>query len=502
MLKLADYRSNAKGLPDLLPYAALVAPGVVLNKDGSFLAAWSISGQDTAGSTPEELAWVSRQVSNGVRMLGAGWMLHVDAIRSPHQAYPPPESGFFPDPVTRLIDDERRAFFGSGFCYKTEAVLSVTFKPDLKTTQMAQSIRSGAADSSMTRALHEFTHTLAELEDLLSSVLRMERLGECEDEHGTLFSSLLSHLQRCLTGEEYPIRVPATPMYLDALLGGVDVIGGLQLQVGDQYLSVLSLDGLPHESWPSMLAALDGLPLSYRYSTRFICLDQMDGTKEINMYRKGWQQQMFRFLDMFLNNPNARVNRDAQMMRDDAEEALLEVQSGLVGIGYLSACIVLLHEDLEQLKAQAREFRRVVQTLGFGCRIETINALEAWLGSHPGNGYANVRRPVINTLNLADLLPLATTWTGSQFCPCPFYPPRSRPLAVLTTDGSTPFWLNLHTGDLGHTFVVGPTGSGKSTLLGLITAQFRGYPAAQIAAFDKGMSLYPLCLGEIGRAHV
>ncbi len=498
MLKLADYRSSAKGLPDLLPYAALVAPGVVLNKDGSFLATWSISGQDTAGSTPEELAWVSRQVSNGIRMLDTGWMLHVDAIRSPHQAYPPPESGFFPDPVTRLIDDERRAFFGSGSCYKTEAVLTVTFKPDLKATQMAQSVRSGATDSSMTRALHEFTHTLAELEDLLSSVLRMERLGEVENEEGILFSPLLSHLQRCLTGEEYPIRVPATPMYLDALLGGVDVIGGLQPRVGDQFLSVLALDGLPHESWPSMLAALDSLPLAYRYSTRFICLDQMDGTKEINMYRKGWQQQMFRFLDMFMNNPNARVNRDAQMMRDDAEEALLEVQSGLVGIGYLSACIVLLHENLEQLKAQAREFRRVVQTLGFGCRIETINALEAWLGSHPGNGYANVRRPVINTLNLADLLPLATTWTGSQFCPCPFYPLRSRTLAVLTTDGSTPFWLNLHSGDLGHTFVVGPTGSGKSTLLGLITAQFRGYPAALIAAFDKGMSLYPLCLGAGG----
>jgi type IV secretion system protein VirB4 len=40
MLKLADYRSRAKGLPDLLPYAALIAPGVSLNKDGSLLAAW------------------------------------------------------------------------------------------------------------------------------------------------------------------------------------------------------------------------------------------------------------------------------------------------------------------------------------------------------------------------------------------------------------------------------------------------------------------------------
>ena len=35
---IKDYRSQAKGLPDLLPYAALIAPGVVLGKDGSFLA--------------------------------------------------------------------------------------------------------------------------------------------------------------------------------------------------------------------------------------------------------------------------------------------------------------------------------------------------------------------------------------------------------------------------------------------------------------------------------
>jgi len=498
VLKLADYRSTAKGLPDLLPYAALVAPGVVVNKDGSFLAAWSFTGQDTAGSTPDELAWVSRQVNNSIKRLGTGWMLHVDAIRCPHQAYPPFESGYFPDPVTRLIDEERRAFFGSGLCFKTETVLTLTYKPDLRTTKMQQSIRTGAAGCSMERSINDFVATLTELEDSLSSVLRMERLAEYEDENGAVFSSLLSHLQRCLIGEHFPVRVPSVPMYLDAVLGGIDLIGGLQPRVGDQYLSILAIDGLPHESWPSMLSALDGLSLTYRYSTRFVCLDQLDGTREINMYRKGWQQQMFRFLDLFLNNPNARVNRDAQMMRDDAEEALLEVQSGVVGIGYLTSCIELRHDRLEDLHDMARELRKVVQTLGFGCRIEYVNALEAWLGSHPGNGYANIRRPLVNTLNLADLLPLATTWTGSQFSPCPFFPPRSRPLSVLTTDGSTPFWFNLHAGDLGHTFVVGPTGSGKSTLLGLITAQFCGYRNAQIAAFDKGMSLFPLCVGVGG----
>ena len=40
MLKLRSYRSRAKGLADLLPYAALVGQGVVVNKDSSMLAAW------------------------------------------------------------------------------------------------------------------------------------------------------------------------------------------------------------------------------------------------------------------------------------------------------------------------------------------------------------------------------------------------------------------------------------------------------------------------------
>ena len=93
-------------------------------------------------------------------------------------------------------------------------------------------------------------------------------------------------------------------MYLDTILGGIDLIGGLQPRVGDQYLAMLAIDGLPHDSWPSMLSAFDSLSLPYRFSTRFICLDQLDGTKEVNMYRKGWQQQMFRFLDLFLNNPS------------------------------------------------------------------------------------------------------------------------------------------------------------------------------------------------------
>ncbi|WP_262529758.1 hypothetical protein [Agrobacterium tumefaciens] len=66
--------------------------------------------------------------------------------------------------------------------------------------------------------------------------------------------------------------------------------------------------------------------------------------------------------------------------------------------------------------------------------------------------------------------------------------------------GSTPFRLNLHVDDVGHTLVFGPTGSGKSTLLSLIAAQFRRYADAQVFAFDKGRSMLPLTLA-IGGDH-
>lgn len=503
MLKLIDYRAKSKGLPDLLPYAALIEPGVILNKDGSLLAGWEVRGQDTASSRESDLASVSSQFNNAVKLLGSGWMLHVDAMRSSHRAYPAPEKGHFPDPVTQLIDDERREFFSGDRCFSTSTILTATYKPNFQSTNIAGKTQAGLASSgTLEKGLVYFRNMLEELEDALSTVLSMQRLQEYEmqDADGTpwLQSDLLSHLQYCVSGELQPVRVPRTPMYLDALLGGEDLVGGIIPRLGKRHLAVLSLDGLPQESYPAMLRDLDGLALEYRFSSRFICLDQYNAAKEINSYRKGWRQQVYRFLDQFFSNPNARVNRDALLMAEDAETALTEVQGGYVGAGYLTSCIVLMHENQEHLQDWARDLRRTVQTLGFGCRIESINALEAWLGTHPGNSYANLRRPMVNTLNLADLLPLSSVWTGSPICPCPFYPPDSRPLAVLMTDNSTPFWFNIHAGDLGHTLIFGPTGAGKSTLLAFMAAQFRCYENGRIFAFDKGMSLFPLCLGAGG----
>lgn len=149
--------------------------------------------------------------------------------------------------------------------------------------------------------------------------------------------------------------------------------------------------------------------------------------------------------------------------------------------------------------ADARTIAAEIRKLGFATRVETVNAMEAWLGSLPGHVIPNVRRPLVHSLAVADMAPLSIAWPGLPENPCPFYEEGSPPLLQGATSGATPFRLNLHVGDLGHTLVFGPTGAGKSVLLSTIAAQFRRYRGATITAFDKGNSMLPLVLASGGK---
>ncbi len=105
---------------------------------------------------------------------------------------------------------------------------------------------------------------------------------------------------------------------------------------------------------------------------------------------------------------------------------MAEASSGAVRFGYYTSVILLAHESEKTVMDTAREVQKVIENHGFGVRIEDVNAVEALMGSMPGNVYANVRRPLIHTLNLAHLLPFTSIWPGPDENSCPFYPPTAR----------------------------------------------------------------------------
>src|SRR5690606_1666630 len=108
MLNLKEYRGRPTQFADYLPWGLLVAEGVVLNKDGSFMRTCRLRGPDLETATAAELQALMARLNAVVRRLDAGWMVQMEARRRPALDYP--QSGF-PDPVSRLVDAERQARF-------------------------------------------------------------------------------------------------------------------------------------------------------------------------------------------------------------------------------------------------------------------------------------------------------------------------------------------------------------------------------------------------------
>jgi type IV secretion system protein VirB4 len=128
----------------------------------------------------------------------------------------------------------------------------------------------------------------------------------------------------------------------------------------------------------------------------------------------------------------------------------------------------------------------------FNARIEDFNTVEAWRGFQAGDGFSNRRKPAVSTMNLSDLTPMRTIWTGHLYNPNPMYPPRTPPLFYATTEGQTPFRFHWHVSDIGHGAIFGIVGAGKSTLLQFMIAQAFKILGMQVFVFDRGMSSFIL----------
>lgn len=499
------FKKGTPGVSDLLPWAAEVDDGIIVCKNGAFCASFIYSPKDAAFAMPEERELCSQYLNNAFKELGNGWVIHVDAVRRASPGYPTPDRNFFPDPVSRAIDEERRRLFASkGLMFETYFIVTVTFKPPMLVAQKITEMMfdDDKAKPSRTKRTEEtialFKKNLRMIQDQLSLALPGIQRLRCRhaiDEEGrdVCYDDLLSWLNFCVTGINQKIRLPSVAMYLDRLIGGQELWAGVTPKIGTNFISVVSIEGFPSESFPGILNMLSTLGCEYRWSTRFICLDTATAESHIEKFRRHWAQKVRGFFDQIFNRANGRINQDALAMVEECDLMKSGMSAGMFSAGYYTSVIVLMNEDRDKLEESARAAVKIIRQLGFTGRIESVNCLEAWLGSLPGNGVANVRRPLITTQNLADLLPTSGIWTGEETAPCKFYPPDSPALMQCVTTGDTPFRFNLHVGDVGHTVVLGPTGAGKSTLLGLIAVQLLRYRNMQVFAFDKGRSMKCLC---------
>jgi len=494
VLNLGEYRNKPQGLADFLPWAALVGEGVVLNKDGSFQRTARFRGPDLDSATPAELVATTGRLNNALRRLGSGWAIFVEAQRRPAGAYP---TSAFPDPISDLVDFERRSQFEeAGAHYESAYYLTLVWLPPAEDAARAEAWlyegreKSGADSREQLAGFVDRTDRVLNLVE--GFMPEVEWLGDVET---------LTYLHATISTRRHRVRVPETPMHLDAVLVDEPLTGGLEPRLGKAHLRTLTVMGFPSQTWPGLLDDLNRLAFDYRWVTRAICMDKSDAAKVLGRIRRQWfakRKSIAAMLkEIMTNEASALMDSDAANKAVDADLALQELGSDLVGTAYVTATVTVWHDDPRIADERLRLVEKVIQGRDFTCMTERVNAIEALLGSLPGQVYANVRQPPISTLNLAHMMPFSAVWAG---------PERDEhfnapPLFLAKTEGSTPFRFSLHVGDVGHTLVVGPTGAGKSVLLALMALQFRRYDKAQVFAFDFGGSIRAAALAMGGDWH-
>lgn len=515
----AEFRVKRAGFPDLLRYDRIYKPGIVLGKGGELIATFKYRGPDMQCASSSDLDYLRTRVAAMIKKLGSGWMIHSSTLRKKAVEYR--DGGAFPDAVTRAIENERvLQYRQEGSHFENEYFLTFTYLPD---PLMVSKVKNFALESSdvkrsqpamiLAKAVDYFERQMADYVGILESGMntRLVRLSVRKEvvagSHRTvLFDDQLAYLQECLTSTAMPVRLPAkaAAVGVNFLIGSLGFSSGIRPVINGRFIRVVAIESPPDEGTTfGLLEVLNMLGVEFRWTTRWIARDAEKAKASTQKVRSKWRQKVRGFIADVTGRTGGAINQDAANMAADAEAVLNDLESGVVSYGQWTSVVVLIDDDAAFLEASVRFLIKNIQAQGFMCRDEDVNCTEAFLGSLPGHGYENVRRPEIHSMNLADCLPLTSTWQGPVENPCGFYKkyyPNEKvpPLFQGSAGGGTPFRVVLHNGDVGHTFIGGPTGAGKSVLLGMIAASHFRYPDARFFGFEKGESMLALCLAAGG----
>lgn len=493
-MSLREHRGEAKTFGDVLPYFGIVDDGVMLMRDGAFLAAWEYRGPDLDSASHEEMASLATRINAGIK-LGKGVIIQFYACRNYGSQVN--GTGQMGDEILDLIETERQRQYGQiGATYETRYFLSLTWMPPTSKEERARGFFfSGTvrdAGGAAQRALMRFREIGETFEGRLGAALRLRRLRRSHDD-----DQLLSFVRGIVVKDVYPAHPSEITAFIGHRLGFADFVGGLEPKVGKYHLRMIAVggggvgerSGFPRNSYPGILGELDRLPIRYDWSNRLILLDPHECRDLFEHERRKWNTKARSFISQLMNDYRGPVDQDAVAMSHEAQTASALAASGDVEFCLYSAVVTVFDEDPARVEENARAVVKRVQALGFEARIEDINAVESYLGTLPGSGYADVRRVVLHTINAADMAPVNSIYAGEIVNPSSLMPPNSGPVFQCSTTGHTPYRMHLHVSDVGHTLMLGPTGAGKSTALALMVAQWFRYPKAAVFAFDKGYSL-------------
>jgi type IV secretion/conjugal transfer VirB4 family ATPase len=474
----------------------------LLTKSGDLGMVLQVGGVDYESLDHAEQGYAVKRLEAALKAFGPGFHVYQYLFKTNR-----PEIPFarYADPVVEAANDQRRKLF--------EAKRDSLFQVEIFYVVLIEGARSkqGVA-TALARFAHDPAGAMNELNaqfigNRMKTLLRSQieaDLGRLEQRVGGFVRQLadfvqitvldqqgqFTFLRRLLNYDTWRIAgSPQSTQFLDYQVVNSNVEAERDhLRVGDHVVRVLTMKEAIAETRPLVLDALLKIPANFTVCTEWVPLAADKARKEVTKRRRHFNISKTGFVSQIGNDPAKTNPRD--VLVDESKQADIENLGDCLralgdgqSLGDFSLTIVLYGDSKQMLNHLAGEFASVFTNADGNLFVETYNQLNAYFATIPGNYALNLRRLYLLNSNYADLSFLFTILPGEKHNSYL----NAEYLAVLETDNSTPYYLNLHNGEVAHTLILGMTGSGKSYLANFVLQNAQKY-TPQTYIFDIGGS--------------
>jgi type IV secretory pathway VirB4 component len=497
-----------------LPWWYFIGPGIVANKYEGYQRTARFRGPDI--DSLDDPAVLNRMVrlNDALHRLDGRYALHIEAQRIRIMGYPGDDlseeerRAAWPDVVSWMMDEERREWFNGDQHFETRQFITFSYKCAPKSQRRARNVLVIEAEPEpglgYGEELSEFIRETDGIKALLAELCQ-----ECE---WLTDAETLEYLHSTVSTSRHPVKPSMGKSRVDHDVADCRVVGGAKPMLGDCHLRTVTIANIP-ETAPDILGALNDLGFEYRWSVRWLPYDYGKGLEVIQDRRADWGMFAMPFKHAVAQYLHLDFNEDENATSDsmvqDAGDVIHAAKGGGISIGKLQVNITVWHPDKKTVNKRVAAVIHAAQKAGMVAKRYGIAAVDAWLGTLPGNIHADARQPIRTSINLSHLIPFASVWSGIKRVPFmnPHVPhPPAGAIGICSGDNSTPYNFALHHGDLAHLLLLGPSGSGKSTFLNWLRSQYRRYGArvvsidvwrsADVATRLMGGTVY--YVGEIG----
>lgn len=501
-LNFKFYKKHTTPLSSLCPWIVMADEGVVKIKGEAICCAYEFVAPDIASASQSKINTISNMFNNAMIQLGANWTIQFELQRSLSNEY----LGSHFESLTGYIIDRQREI---NFKYQKNHfknryfVIFTYFLPRQAESKFKGIVMKKNDEEDEDTELRNFQNELKnfnlqthKVATVLSSIMYIKKMNSSE---------LLTLLHSSVSLDWHEMKYSKDHhIFIDNVVTDQDLENSMPLKLGDYYIPIVAVNAFPSITIPAMFDVINKVNCELRWSTRFCCYSKQEAFKIIKSAEKRFHSARKSIgqliMESTLHTESTRENTEASAQEDDASQAIVDLTMGVFGYGDYSSNVMVWDKNIEIAEEKAQNVAGLISACGFSTKIETLNALQAFLGMQPGNIYANRRTLFCSTGNVSHIIPISSVWSGltennfmKDVCG------NSTPHVICDTEFDIPFYLNLNIRDVGHTWISGRTGAGKSTLLALLEAQWLKYPNNQVIIFDKDRSARNLtiCRGGI-----